>query len=75
MLGVDGHDRVVVVSRQSMRDGPVLVYKWLRAAAAAVLEARTAKAARGTVTLSDAEQKAQLPTSLEELVAYVGFTN
>src|SRR4051794_25595672 len=43
-LGVDEKDRVVVVDRQATPDGQAIVRGWLQAYAAAVLEARRAKA-------------------------------
>ncbi|MEO8455458.1 MAG: hypothetical protein ABI454_09875 [Sphingomicrobium sp.] len=73
-LGVDHHDRVVVVDREAAAEGTALVESWLRSAAAAVLQARRVKAARGKVVLNQSEQEGRLPTSVEELVAYVGFT-
>ena len=72
-LGVET-DRVIVVSRQSASGGRTLVHRWLRVAATAVLEARRVKDARGKLVLSQAEQDGRLPASVEELVAYVGFT-
>ena len=74
-LGVGERDRVVVTGREATLEGSTLVHNWLRAAAASVLEARRAKAARGKLTLSAAEQEGYLPSSIEELVTYVGFTD
>src|SRR4051812_20566507 len=73
-LGVDDRDRVVVVGREATPDGATLVHNWLRAAATSVLEAPRVKAPRGKVILSSNEQEGRLPASVEELVAYVGFT-
>ena len=73
-LGVD-ENRVVVIGREAAPEGATLVHDWLRAAAAAVLEARRVKAARGKVVLSQSEREGWLPTTVEELVAYVGFTD
>jgi hypothetical protein len=71
-LGVDNRGRVIVTDRQATPDGARLVQNWLHAAAAAVLGARRAKAARGKIILSPSEGR--LATSVEELVTYVGFT-
>ena len=73
-LGVDERDRVVVTGREATPDGPTLIQNWLSAAATAVLEARRAKASLGKVVLTPPEQEGRLPTSIEELVTYVGFT-
>ena len=73
-LGVDDRDCVVVIAREATPDGAALVHNWLHAAATAVLEAKRIKAARGKVALSQSEQEGRFPTSVEELIAYVGFT-
>ncbi len=73
-LGVDEQSKVVVVNREAAPDGETLVYNWLSTTAIAVLEARRFKAARGKVVLSQSEQEGQLPTSIEEIISYVGFT-
>jgi hypothetical protein len=73
MLGVDDCDRVIVTGREETSDGARLVYGWLRAAAAAVLEARRVKSALGKIVLSRSEEQGELPTSIEGLVAYIGF--
>ena len=72
-LGVDENGRVVVTSRQHANGGPEIVSGWLRAHAAAVLDARRGRAKRGKATLSRFEEQGQLPTSVEELIAYAGF--
>ena len=72
-LGVDERDRVIVVDRQATPHGPEIVHGWLQAYATAVLEARRVKAARGKLDLTPSEVLGQLPTSIEGLVAYVGF--
>ena len=73
-LGVDD-EAVVVIGRQATPDGPAIVREWLRASALAVLEARRAKARKGRATLSRVEEQGLLPTSVEELIAYVGFVD
>ena len=72
-LDVDGRDRVIVVDRQAAPHGPSIVRGWLHAYAAAVLEARRVKAARGKLALAPSEKMGQLPSSIEGLIAYVGF--
>jgi hypothetical protein len=74
VLGVDERDRVVLLRREVIPDGPTLVHNLLCTAATAVLEARRGKTATGKVSLNAFEQEGRLPTSVEELCAYVGFT-
>lgn len=74
-LGVDASDSVIVVGRDDATpSGVEVVRDWLRAYAAAVLEARRAKARIGKTTLGGFEQSGQLPESTEGLIAYVGFS-
>jgi hypothetical protein len=75
MLGVDDKDRVIVTSQQDTPGGAEVVLGWLRAYAVAVLDARRAKAEKGKATLSRSEEREQLPTSVEGLIAYVGFSS
>jgi hypothetical protein len=74
-LGVDDKGRVVVAARQIVPGGTEIVLGWLRAAAAAVLEARKARAQDGKLILNSYERQGQLPTSIEGLIIYVGFRN
>jgi hypothetical protein len=72
-LGTDD-SRVVVKGYQRHPDGEEIVLCWLNYSARAILEARLHKAAKGKLRLGEAETKGVLPTSVEGLVAYVGFT-
>ena len=74
-LGVDERGRVIVVGQETTPDGPDIVRAWLRAYASGVLETRRIKAARGKIFLSRSEKQGHLPTSIEGLIAYVGFEN
>ena len=65
--------RVIVTGQQDAPGGTEVVMGWLRAYAAAVLDARRTKAEKGKATLSRSEERGQLPTSVEGLIAYVGF--
>lgn len=75
VLGVSANNRVIVTSQQNSPGGQALVLGWLRAAAVAVLDARTARAQRGNATLSRSEELGQLPVSVEGLIAYLGFNS
>jgi hypothetical protein len=73
-LGVDERNtRVIVTGQQAVPNGGQVVEGWLRASASAVLEARRTKAGKGKAVLSPSEERGQLPTSVEGLIAYVGF--
>lgn len=75
VLGVSGENRVIVASQQTSPGGQELVSGWLRATAISVLDARRARAERGSAMLSRSEELGQLPTSVEGLIAYIGFTS
>ena len=73
-LGVDERNsRVIVTGQQAAPNSVEVVKGWLHAYASAVLEARRAKAGNGKAVLSPSEERGQLPTSIEGLIAYVGF--
>jgi hypothetical protein len=72
-LSVDEKKRVIVAGRQNVPGGAEVVMDWLRAHARAVLDARRIKAQNGSATLSRSEEQGQLPTTVEGLIAYVGF--
>ena len=65
---------MIVAGKHSAPGGAELVTGWLQVAASKVLGARRAKAARRKAVLGAAEAQDQLPTSLEGLIAYVGFS-
>ena len=73
-LATDG-GQVVVQGYEAHPDGPAVVHAWLRHSAAAILEARRHKAAKGKIRLGHAEDAGVLPTSIEGLIAYIGFTD
>lgn len=72
-LGVDEERRVIVTRQQDAPAGTELVRGWLRAQAAAVLDVRRSRAREGKATLSRSEEQGLLPTSVEGLIAYIGF--
>jgi hypothetical protein len=74
-LGVDDKNRVIATGQHDTPGGREVVLAWLRAHAATVLDARRAKAERGKATLSRSEERGLLPTSIEGLIAYVGFSS
>ncbi|MEN3951765.1 hypothetical protein [Iodidimonas sp. SYSU 1G8] len=73
ILAVDSNQRVVVAERLSSPDGPDIVHGWLTAHAHAVLASRGAKALLGQAVLAGFEERGELPSSVEGLIAYVGF--
>ncbi|WP_315759683.1 MULTISPECIES: hypothetical protein [unclassified Bradyrhizobium] len=75
ILGLEDGKRVIVTGQQAAEGGPEVVQAWLRACAAAVLDARRSNAKKGNAALSPFEEKGQLPTSMEGLIAYIGFSS
>ena len=73
-FGVGGRG-VTVEGFEPWPEGPEVVLSWLRHSAQAVLEARRHKAAKGRFRLGQAEAEGVLPTSVEGLIAYIGFTD
>lgn len=73
LLGVDDKGRVIVTGQQDTPGGAEIVLSWLRAYAAAVLDARKTKADKGKAMLSRSEERGQIPSSVEGLIAYIGF--
>lgn len=75
-LGVDERNsRVIVTGQQAVPNGAEVVKGWLRSYASAVLDARRTKAGKGKAALSPSEERGQLPTSVEGLIAYVSFNS
>jgi hypothetical protein len=69
-------DARVVVDRYEPRgDGEEIVLSWLRYTASAILDVRRYKAAKGKLYLGTEEVRGVLPTSVEGLIAYIGFTS
>ncbi len=75
MLDLDAKDRVIVTGKQDVPEGAEIVREWLQSCAVSVLNALKAKAGRGKGMLSPTEEREQLPTSVEGLIAYVGFSD
>jgi hypothetical protein len=73
VLGVGDKGEVVVVRRELSHDGPAIVRAWLEALVRTTLTTRTRLASEGKVCLSEAESAGALPTSVEGMIAYVGF--
>lgn len=74
ILGVGLSGEVIVARREADPEGPDIVLGWLRALAQVTLEARNRVAQNGKAILSQAEEQGALPTTLEGLLAYIGFT-
>lgn len=73
-LGVEGLG-VFVHGCEPQPDGRQIVLGWLRHSARSILDARRHRAAKGKVRLGRLEAEGVLPTSVEGLIAYVGFNN
>ena len=72
ILGVES-GAVIVIQREECADGPAIVLGWLQALAQTTLEARNRVAQNGRAILSRAEEGGALPTTVEGLLAYIGF--
>ncbi len=64
---------VVIARREEYPNGSEIVLECLRSQAQAVLEARRRHAEQGRTILSRAEEEGHLPSSIEGLLAYIGF--
>lgn len=73
ILGVGVFGEVIVTRREECSEGPAIVLSWLQALAQTTLEARNRVAQDGRAILSRAEEEGALPTSVEGLLAYIGF--
>ena len=73
VLGVAPSGEVIVVRREECSEGPAIVLGWLKALAQSTLESRNRVARKGWAILSCAEEERALPTSVEGLLAYIGF--
>jgi hypothetical protein len=62
-----------VARREECAEGPAIVLGWLQALAQTTLEARSRVAGNGRAVLSRAEEEGSLPSSVEGLLAYIGF--
>jgi hypothetical protein len=73
ILTVDESRSVTVDRREPCASGTAIVREWLRSAAYSVLQARKARAAKRKVFLTLFEEGGSLPSTVEGLIAYVGF--
>ena len=73
-LGVGPENNVIITNQQDIADGKEIVLGWLRNCATGVLEARKIQAKNRRAALSRHQERGQIPTSVEALIAYVGFS-
>lgn len=73
VLGVAQSGEVIVVRREEIAEGQAIVCDWLRTLAHVTLDARRRVAGSGRAWLSRAEEETALPTSVEGMLAYIGF--
>jgi hypothetical protein len=73
VLGLGSADQVIVVRREDCSDGPEIVLKLLTSLAQTTVDARGRIAQKGGVVLSGYEQHGALSTTIEGLIAYIGF--
>ncbi len=73
ILKIGPSGEVIVDRRETCAEGPTIVRLWLQALALTTLEARKRVASQKRAHLSSAEVEALLPTSIEGLIAYIGF--
>lgn len=73
VLGVGPKGTVIVVRREESAGGPAIVRAWLEALVQTTLSARRMAASQGASHLSRAETEQALPTSVEGMIAYIGF--
>ena len=73
-LNLSVQDRAVIVTgREDFPNGEALVLGWLKASAKHMLDARRSKAGKRKAVLAPFEERAQLPNTVEGLIAYIGF--
>jgi hypothetical protein len=73
VLEVGSKGEVIVARREQCREGPAIVQGWLEALVQLTLDTRRRVAAERGVSLSRAEEAGAMPTSVEGMIAYVGF--
>lgn len=73
VLGLGSAGQVIVVRREDCSDGSEIVLKLLTSLAQTTVDARVRIAQKGKVVLSGYEQDGALPTTIEGLIAYIGF--
>jgi len=74
VLGINGSNLVFVVEQHETARGPEIILNWLRVSATNLQETRRRKSGKGKAVLSAFEQQRRLPTTVEGLIAYLGFT-
>jgi len=72
-LGVGARQNVVIVQREETPSGAEQVRSWLKDLASSVSAASTHKANKKNAPSAPHEERRELPSSIEDLIAYVGF--
>lgn len=70
-VGVDGR---MTVERATYPEGQQIVRGWLEARAAKTLADRRRAALRGELALNALEERGEIPSDVEELITYIGFS-
>lgn len=73
VLGLGEAGQVIIVRREDCPDGVEIVLNLLTYLAQITVEARVRVAQSGRVVLSGYEEDGALPTTIEGLIAYIGF--
>jgi hypothetical protein len=73
ILGLDDAGQVIIARRDECPDGSEIVLKWLNSLAQSIVDARVRVAQKGRVVLSEYEEAGVIPTTVEGLIAYIGF--
>ncbi|MFB0874615.1 MULTISPECIES: hypothetical protein [unclassified Sphingobium] len=73
VLGVSEAGQVIIARREGCPDGSKIVLKWLTFLAQSIVDARVRVAQKGRVVLSTYEEAGLIPTTVEGLIAYIGF--
>lgn len=67
-------DELVVIERvEPFPAGPALLNSWLKITAEHVLSARVVRSRKGNLQPGALEEQGALPTTIEGLIAYIGF--
>lgn len=73
ILGLGEAGQVIIVRREDCPDGSEIVLRWLTYLAYSIVDARVRVAQKGRVVLSGYEEAGVIPTTVEGLIAYIGF--
>lgn len=73
VLGIGELGQVIIVRRENCPDGSEIVLRWLTALAQSTIDARVRVAQKGRIILSGYEEAGIVPTTVEGLIAYIGF--